>query len=237
MEKREQLYSGKAKTLFRTDDPERLVMHFRDDATAFNNVKKAKFAGKGQVNNCFNAFIMAHLEKAGVATQFVEQLSSNDSLVKRLDMIPVECVVRNFAAGSLCKRLDIENGTPIDPPIFEFFYKKDELNDPFINEDHILRFGWATQDEIDFMKAQTLKVNAILTPLFLEADLLLVDFKLEFGRSLDGILLGDEFTPDGSRLWDKETRKILDKDVFRQDLGDLIETYHEVAHRVGVPIG
>jgi phosphoribosylaminoimidazole-succinocarboxamide synthase len=237
MQKQKQLYSGKAKTLYDTDEAGYLVVHYRDDATAFNGVKKAALQNKGAVNNYFNAFIMQHLQQAGVHTHFVKILSADESLVKRLDMIKVECVVRNWAAGSLCRRLGVLEGLALQPPIFEFFLKNDELGDPMINEDHIRNFGWATASEIQQMKHLTLRVNEVLTPLFADAGMLLVDYKLEFGRSSDGqIILGDEFTPDGCRIWDKETHKILDKDRFRKDLGNVIEGYQEAAQRLGIPL-
>ncbi len=231
-----ELYAGKAKTVLRTDDPDALVLRFRDDATAFDGVKHARLPGKGTVNNKVNAFVMERLERGGIPTHFIRLLSDHESLVRRLDMIPVECVVRNLAAGSLCKRLGVEEGRELDPPVFEFFLKNDELHDPMINESHIRTFRWATEEEVARMKALTLQANAILKPLFQEAGLLLVDYKLEFGRFHGQVLLGDEFTPDGCRLWDAESRRKLDKDLFRHDLGDLMQAYHEVAHRLGVPL-
>ncbi|MGB6976677.1 MAG: phosphoribosylaminoimidazolesuccinocarboxamide synthase [Gammaproteobacteria bacterium] len=237
MQKQKQLYSGKAKTLYDTDDPGYLIVHYRDDATAFNGVKKAELRSKGAVNNYFNAFIMQHLEQAGIPTHFVKVLSENESLVKRLDMIKVECVVRNWAAGSLCRRLGVKEGLVLQPPIFEFFLKNDELGDPMINEDHIRNFDWATAKEVEQMKTLTFRVNEVLKPLFDDAGMLLVDYKLEFGRLSDGqVVLGDEFTPDGCRIWDKETHKILDKDRFRKDLGNVIEGYQEAAHRLGIAL-
>jgi phosphoribosylaminoimidazole-succinocarboxamide synthase len=229
-----ELYSGKAKTLYTTDDEKYLIVHYRDDATAFDGVKKAKLNRKGMVNNYFNAFIMQELEKKGVPTHFVKVLSDNESLVKRLDMIKVECVVRNITAGSLCRRLGIKEGMELNPPLFEFFLKNDELHDPMINDYHIRNFGWASEGEIDIMKRLTFKVNDILKPLFLDASMLLVDYKLEFGRNNGNVLLGDEFTPDGCRIWDSQTKQILDKDRFRKDLGDVIEGYEQAAHRLGI---
>lgn len=232
----EQLYSGKAKSVFLTDTPEQLVLHFRNDTSAFDGVKLAQLERKGEMNNRINAFIMTRLEEAGIATHFVERLGPQDSLVKRLDMIRVECVVRNIAAGSISKRLGIEEGTALETPIFEFFLKDDALHDPLINDSHIRVFGWAGDAEIDEMRETSLRVNSVLLKLFADAGILLVDFKLEFGR-LDGrLVLGDEFTPDGCRLWDAETQKKLDKDRFRRDLGDVVESYTEVARRLGVPL-
>jgi len=234
MKRLNELYSGKAKTLFETDDPDFLISLFRDDTSAFNAEKLEQFANKGKVNNHINAFIMQKLEEAGIKTHFHELISDNETIVKRLEMIPVECVVRNIATGSLCKRLGIEPGIDLEPPIFEFFYKDDALGDPMINDSHIMTFQWASEDEIEKMKVLSKNINTILTPLFAEAGLILVDYKLEFGRCKGEILLGDEFTPDGCRLWDADTRESLDKDRFRNDLGGVVEGYEEVARRLGV---
>ena len=234
MEKRDELYVGKAKTVYKTDDPDHYVMVFRDDTSAFDGEKKEQLARKGMVNNRFNAFIMEKLASAGVPTHYERLLSPNESLVKRLDMIPVECVVRNYAAGSLCRRLGVEEGLKLDPPTFELFLKNDALHDPMINESHALTFGWANADELAQMRDLTLKVNAVLVDLFLKGGMLLVDHKLEFGRFQGRIVLGDEFSPDGCRIWDAQTKKKMDKDRFRQDLGDVIETYEEVGRRLGI---
>ena len=234
MEKHEELYSGKAKSVFRTEDPDHYVMQFRNDTSAFDGTKLAKLDDKGKVNNIFNAFIMEKLEAAGIRTHFVKRLSDTESLVRRLDMIPVECVVRNLAAGSICKRYGIKEGTEINPPTFEFFLKNDELHDPMINDYHIASFGWADPAHIEIMKKITFRVNEVLKDLFMAGGMLLVDYKLEFGLHHGEILLGDEFSPDGCRIWDKETRKKMDKDRFRQDLGDVIETYKEVGNRLGI---
>lgn len=236
MRQAEMLYSGKAKTVYCTDDPEYLILHFRNDASAFDGVKKAQLARKGQVNNRFNAFMMQALEQAGVATHFERVLNETDSLVKCLKMVPVECVVRNFAAGSICQRLGTTEGQRLEPPIFEFFYKDDALHDPMINEYHIRTFGWADDAAMDAMKVATFQVNDVLKALFTEAGLMLVDFKLEFGFFQGKLLLGDEFTPDGCRVWDAATGKKLDKDRFRQDLGDVIESYEEIAKRLGITL-
>ena len=180
---------------------------------------------------------MNHLEQAGVKTQVNALVSDTESLVKKLDMIPVECVVRNVAAGSLCRRLGVEEGMTLNPPTFEFFLKNDALHDPMINDYHIISFGWATEAQITQMKALTFKVNAVLTELFDQGDMILVDYKLEFGVDAEGnIVLGDEFTPDGCRLWDKKTRNKMDKDRFRQGLGSVVETYIEVASRLGLAL-
>lgn len=231
-----ELYSGKAKSVYATDDADRLVLHFRDDTSAFDGEKKASLARKGAVNNKFNAFIMTKLGRAGIATHFEELLSDNQSVVKRLEMIPVECVVRNIAAGSICRRLGVKEGLDLDPPTFEFFLKNDALHDPMINDYHIRSFGWASEREVAAMKELTFKVNDVLKKLFLDAGLLLVDYKLEFGRFHGAVVLGDEFSPDGCRLWDVTTREKLDKDRFRQNLGNVIEAYEEVARRLGVDL-
>jgi len=236
MQKGEEIFSGKAKSVYSTDDPELFIMHFRDDTSAFDGIKVEQLADKGKVNNIFNAHIMALLAAEGIPTHFVEHLSETDSLVKKLEMIPVECVVRNYAAGSLCKRYGIEEGIAIDPPTFEFFLKNDKLHDPMINDSHIISFGWAKPEHIEEMKQLTVKVNRILKELFLKADMLLVDYKLEFGLSNRVLTLGDEFSPDGCRIWDKTTRNKMDKDRFRQDLGNVIETYKEVAQRLGIDL-
>ncbi|TKB03664.1 phosphoribosylaminoimidazolesuccinocarboxamide synthase [Alteromonas portus] len=237
MEKRDELYRGKAKTVYYTDDSDKLILHFRNDTSAFDGEKIEQLDRKGEVNNKFNHFIMTKLEEAGIATQVEALVSDTESLVKKLDMIPVECVVRNLSAGSLVRRLGVEEGKELSPPIFEFFLKNDALHDPMVNDYHILSFGWATESQIAQMKALTFKVNSVLKALFDEAGMLLVDYKLEFGVDKDGnIVLGDEFTPDGCRLWDKETRKKMDKDRFRQGLGSVVETYIEVAERLGLSL-
>ncbi len=237
MQKREELYRGKAKTVYHTDDTSKLILEFRNDTSAFDGEKIEQLDRKGEVNNKFNHFIMTKLEETGIATQVEELLSDNDSLVKKLDMIPVECVVRNVAAGSLVRRLGVTEGELLDPPVFEFFLKNDALHDPMVNDYHIVSFGWATEAQISEMKRLTFAVNKVLKALFDEAGMLLVDYKLEFGiDGDDALVLGDEFTPDGCRLWDKETRKKMDKDRFRQGLGSVVETYIEVADRLGLKL-
>ena len=238
MEKREELYRGKAKTVYLTDDSEKLILEFRNDTSAFDGEKIEQLDRKGEVNNKFNHFIMTKLEEAGISTQVEALLSDTDSLVKKLDMIPVECVVRNVAAGSLVRRLGVEEGLMLnDKPIFEFFLKNDALHDPMVNVYHITAFGWATEAQIAEMKRLTFAVNDVLKALFDEGGMILVDYKLEFGLDADGnIILGDEFSPDGCRLWDKETRKKMDKDRFRQGLGSVVETYIEVAERLGLKL-
>ena len=234
MKKVEELYAGKAKSVFTTADDDLLVMVFRDDTSAFDGKKVAQLDRKGLVNNQFNAFIMGKLAEAGIPVHFEKLLSSNESLVRRLGMIPLECVVRNFAAGSLCRRLGIEEGQALSPATFELFLKDDALGDPMVNESHALTFGWATAEQLLQMKELTFAVNDVLQKLFDDAGILLVDYKLEFGMSKGQMYLGDEFSPDGCRLWDKETRQKLDKDRFRQDLGGVIEAYEVVGARLGV---
>ncbi|GEK48616.1 phosphoribosylaminoimidazolesuccinocarboxamide synthase [Bisbaumannia pacifica] len=234
MEKRQELYAGKAKSVYLTDDPDRLVLTFRDDTSAFDGKKKEALERKGMVNNRFNAFIMEKLQAAGIPTHFETLLSDTECVVKKLEMIPVECVVRNIAAGSLVKRLGVEEGQALTPPTFELFLKNDEKGDPMINESLAETFGWATPEQLAEMKALTFKVNAVLKQLFADGGMLLVDYKLEFGLFHGAIVLGDEFSPDGCRLWDAETREKLDKDRFRQGLGGVIEAYEEVGRRIGV---
>ncbi len=234
MEKRQELYAGKAKSVYATDDPDLLVLHFRDDTSAFDGERMESLARKGMVNNRFNAFIMEKLAAAGIPTHFERRLSDTESLVKKLEMIPVECVVRNIAAGGLVKRLGVEEGRELTPPTFELFLKNDALHDPMINESLAETFGWARPEQLAEMKALTFKVNEVLKQLFAGGDLLLVDYKLEFGLFKGQIVLGDEFSPDGCRLWDAKTRNKMDKDRFRQGLGGVIEAYEEVGRRIGV---
>lgn len=234
MEKRELLYTGKAKSVYTTDDPDRLVILYRNDTSAFDGKRIEQLDRKGMVNNRFNDFIMGKLAAAGIPVHQEKLLSDTESLVKRLDMIPVECVVRNFAAGSLVKRLGVEEGRELNPPTFELFLKNDALGDPMVNEYHVRSFGWATQAQLDRMKELSFQVNEVLKGLFLAGNMLLVDFKLEFGVHKGEIVLGDEFSPDGCRLWDKDTRKKLDKDRFRQGLGGVVEAYEEVGQRLGI---
>ncbi|MEM9101449.1 MAG: phosphoribosylaminoimidazolesuccinocarboxamide synthase [Pseudomonadota bacterium] len=236
MEKKTELYSGKAKTVYTTDNQNYLILHYRNDTSAFDGKKIEKLDRKGMVNNHFNAFIMQKLESAGIPTHFEKTLGNEESLVKNLDMIPIECVVRNVTAGSICRRLGVEEGLSLDTPTFEFFLKNDALSDPMVNDYHIRAFSWASDEEVAKMKELTFKVNDILKKLFSTAGLVLVDYKLEFGRFENQILLGDEFTPDGCRIWDKETGKKLDKDRFRQGLGDVVESYEEIANRIGISI-
>jgi phosphoribosylaminoimidazole-succinocarboxamide synthase len=234
------LYKGKAKTVYATDDPRYLIMHYRDDVSAFDGAKLAQLPQKGETNNKINAYVMGRLGAAGIATHFVRVLNERESLVRAMKMIPVECVVRNVCAGSMAKRYGIEEGTKLSSPIFEFFLKSDALHDPLCNDDHIRVLGWASADEIAQMKALTHDVNAVLRPMFAKAGIDLVDYKLEFGHPIDEpngpLMVGDEFTPDGCRLWDSATGEKLDKDRFRRDLGSVIEHYREVARRIEAPL-
>lgn len=234
MKKLDAIYSGKSKTLYKTEDANVLICEFRDDATAFNGQKHAKLSHKGELNNAINAVVMQKLATHGIKTHFVEKLNKTESLVRSLRMIPIECVIRNIAAGNLCKRYGIEKGKILNPPTFEYFLKDDKLGDPMVNEYHIETFHWATKDELDVMKKLTFKINEVLKPWFEQNNMLLVDYKLEFGVMGTEIVLGDEFTPDGCRLWDATTKEVLDKDRFRQDLGEVIEHYEVVAKRLGV---
>lgn len=234
MEKRELLYSGKAKSVYSTDNPDLMILEFRDDTSAFDGKRIEQLDRKGMVNNKFNAFIMTKLEEAGIPTHFEGLVSDNQALVKRLQMIPLECVVRNISAGSLCRRLGVEEGLNLTPPTFELFLKNDALHDPMVNEYHAQAFGWVEEAHLAKMKELTFKVNEVLKDIFIKGDLLLVDFKLEFGIYKGEVVLGDEFSPDGCRLWDKDTREKLDKDRFRQGLGGVIEAYEEVGRRIGI---
>jgi len=236
MKRGKHLYAGKAKSVYLTDEADKLILHFRNDTSAFDGEKMEQLDRKGMVNNQFNAFIMQVLEENGIKTHFEQLLSGEESLVKRLEMIPVECVVRNIATGSMVKRLGVEDGLKLDPPVFEFFLKDDARHDPMINEYHIRSFGWATDAEVQQMQELTFKVNNVLKDLFAKAGMILVDFKLEFGRFGNEILLGDEFTPDGCRIWDAKTHEKLDKDRFRRNLGNVVEAYEEVADRLGITI-
>ena len=236
MQRGKHLYTGKAKSIYASENPELVIIDYRDDTSAGDGAKIEQLENKGKINNQFNAFIMQLLQKEGIETHFVQTISASESIVKHLDMSPVECVVRNLTAGSICRRLGVEEGFELNPATFEFFLKNDELHDPMINASLIETFGWATQAEVVEMKEQTFKINNVLKKLFADAGLILADFKLEFGR-LDGkMVLGDEFSPDGCRIWDAKTRKKLDKDRFRQDLGGVTEGYMEVAERLGISL-
>ncbi len=232
MDKREKLYEGKAKIIYATESPELVIQYFKDDTTAFDGKKKEKIDSKGVVNCAITSEIFSFLEKNGVKTHFVKKLSEREILVKKCEIIPVEVVVRNIAAGSFSRRYGVKQGTPLKEPLVEFFYKSDELHDPMVCREHILLFGWASDDEIEFMKKTALKVNALLKDFFAKVGITLVDFKLEFGRHNGQILLADEITPDSCRLWDAGTGEVLDKDRFRKDMGRVIESYQEVYRRL-----
>jgi len=232
MERRAQIYEGKAKILYETDDPDLLIQYFKDDATAFNAAKRGTIVGKGVMNNRISATLLAHVAEHGVPTHFVKVLSDREMLVKRLQVIRIEVVVRNIVAGSLAKRLGLPEGQALAEPVLEFFYKDDSLGDPMINDYHIRMLRLASGPEMEAIVDGAFRVNEILTEFFDKRGILLVDFKLEFGRSRGEVLLGDEITPDGCRLWDKATQEKLDKDRFRRDLGRVEEAYAEVLRRV-----
>ncbi|MDQ2101504.1 phosphoribosylaminoimidazolesuccinocarboxamide synthase [Azospirillum isscasi] len=238
MTRRRRIYEGKAKVLFEGPEPGTLVQYFKDDATAFNNQKKGIITGKGVLNNRISEYLMSRLSEIGVPTHFVRRLNMREQLVREVEIIPIELVVRNTAAGSLSKRFGIPEGTPLPRSIIEYYYKSDELNNPMVTEEHITAFGWAAPQDLDDMVALSLRVNDYLSGLFLGIGLRLVDFKLEFGRLWENeemrIVLADEISPDNCRLWDIKTNEKLDKDRFRQDLGKVEEAYQEVARRLGI---
>lgn len=226
------LYEGKAKSVHATDDPDRIVIHYKDDATAFNGVKKASIADKGEINCRLAAFFMDKVRDAGVPVAYERMLGPRDQLCRKVEIIPVEVVLRNVVAGSFAKKLGLAEGTRLAHPVIEHFYKSDRLNDPQINEDTAEVMGWARPWELACMREYTLRVNDVLVAFWGELGVDLVDFKLEFGRAGTTVLLADEITPDGSRLWERGTGRKLDKDVFRRDLGDLGDTYRELYRRV-----
>jgi phosphoribosylaminoimidazole-succinocarboxamide synthase len=232
MEKRDLIYEGKAKRVYTTDDPDLVIQYFKDDATAFNAKKRGTIADKGIINNRISETFFRLLEGAGVATHFVRRLSDREMLVKRLDIIPVETVVRNVIAGSLAKRLGLEEGRDLPRPIVEYFYKSDPLDDPMINASTAIALGMATEEELRRIDELALRTNQVLRDFLRPRGLLLVDMKLEFGRHHGQLLLGDEICPDTCRFWDAVTREKLDKDRFRRDLGGVEEAYHEVHRRV-----
>ena len=234
IEKGAQLYRGKAKTLFETDQPDVLIAEFRDDTTAFDGAKKAALKDKGVVNNRISTFIMRFLAEKGVRTHFIEKLSDTEVAVRRLKMIPLESVVRNIAAGSLCRRLGIESGLELKTPLYEIFLKNDALHDPMVSNEHALAFGWANAQQLKQMRELSLQINALLKELFAKAEMILVDAKYEFGVDAKGEMhLADEISPDSCRIWDAKTKEKLDKDRFRQDLGKVIESYEQIASRIG----
>ncbi len=233
IEKKEQLYEGKAKKVYRTNDPERLIVDYKDDATAFNGLKKGSISGKGVINNKMSNLLMAKLEKDGIPTHFVEELSDRETLVKRVSIVPLEVIIRNIAAGSFAKRYGVEEGTPLEIPTIEFSYNNDALGDPLINTYHAIALKLATEAEIETIKKYAFEINRQLQALWKECGVTLVDFKLEFGKTSDGtVVLADEISPDTCRLWDSETGEKLDKDRFRRDLGGVEAAYEEVMKRL-----
>ncbi|MED5549210.1 MAG: phosphoribosylaminoimidazolesuccinocarboxamide synthase [Pseudomonadota bacterium] len=238
MSRRKMIYEGKAKILYEGPEPGTIVQYFKDDATAFNNQKKATLEGKGVLNNRISEYIMLGLGRIGIPTHFIKRLNMREQLVRQVEIIPLEVVCRNVAAGSISQRLGVPEGDQLPRSIVEFYYKKDELGDPMVSEEHITAFNWASTQEIDDMMAMTLRVNDFLSGLFSAAGIRLVDFKLEFGRLYEGdmvrTVLADEISPDSCRLWDMETNEKMDKDRFRRDLGNVTEAYADVARRLGI---
>ncbi|MCV2876791.1 phosphoribosylaminoimidazolesuccinocarboxamide synthase [Rhodobacteraceae bacterium XHP0102] len=238
MSRRKKIYEGKAKILYEGPEPGTLVQYFKDDATAFNAEKRATIDGKGVLNNRLSEYFMSGLNAIGVPTHFIRRLNMREQLIRSVEIIPLEVVIRNVAAGSLSKRLGIEEGTALPRPIVEFYYKDDALGDPLVSEEHIIAFGWASQQDLDDMVALGLRVNDFLSGLMMGVGIKLVDFKIEIGRIWEGdymrLIVADEISPDSCRLWDMKTGQKLDKDVFRRDLGDLADAYTEVAKRLGV---
>jgi len=233
MEKLQQLYEGKAKKVFATNDPEKLIVEYKDDATAFNGLKKGTIKGKGVINNQMSNRLMAYLEKQGVPTHFIEEINERETIVKKVSIVPLEVIVRNISAGSFAKHYGVEEGIVFDQPTIEFSYKNDELGDPLLNHYHALALKLATMEEIETIEKYAFKINEVLKAFWLSAGVTLVDFKLEFGRLPDGtIVLADEISPDTSRLWDVKTHEKLDKDRFRRDLGGVEEAYAEIMKRM-----
>lgn len=233
MEKLHQLYEGKAKKVFATDDPEKLIVEYKDDATAFNGLKKGTIKGKGVINNQMSNRLMAYLEKQGVPTHFIEEINERKTVVKKVSIVPLEVIIRNISAGSFAKHYGVEEGIVFDQPTIEFSYKNDELGDPLLNHYHALALKLATAEEIETIEKYAFKINQVLRAFWLSAGVTLVDFKLEFGRLSDGtIVLADEISPDTSRLWDVKTHEKLDKDRFRRDMGGVEEAYAEIMKRM-----
>jgi phosphoribosylaminoimidazole-succinocarboxamide synthase len=233
MKKMEQVYEGKAKKVFKTDDPERYIVSYKDDATAFNGLKKGTIVGKGAINNQVTNHLMKLLEKNGIPTHFVEEISETETVVKKVTIVPLEVIVRNIAAGSLAKRLGLPEGTKMKKTVLEYSYKNDDLGDPMVNEYHIFAMEFATEKELALLAEYSFKINDILTAYLADLGIELIDFKLEFGKLSDGtIVLADEISPDTCRFWDSKTGEKLDKDRFRRDLGNVEEAYHEIIHRL-----
>ena len=233
MEKREQMYEGKAKKVYATDDANYCIVSYKDDATAFNGLKKGTIQGKGVVNNKMTNFLMKEMEKEGIPTHFVEELSDRETVVKKVSIVPLEVIIRNVAAGSFSKRLGVEEGTALKSTILEFCYKDDDLGDPMVNDYHILAMGYATEEELETIKTLTFKINTFLKSFFAQINVDLIDFKIEFGKTADGqIILADEISPDTCRFWDATTHEKLDKDRFRRDLGNVEDAYQEMMKRI-----
>lgn len=238
MTRRRQIYEGKAKILYEGPEPGTIIQYFKDDATAFNAEKKGTINGKGVINNRISEYVFTRLSHIGIPTHFIRRLNMREQLVRQVEIVPIEVIVRNVAAGSICKRLGLEEGQPLPHTLIEYCYKDDSLGDPLVAEEHIACFGWATQDEMQDISSMAIRINDFMCGLFSSIGIRLVDFKLEFGRLFDGdfsrIILADEISPDGCRLWDMETNEKLDKDRFRRDLGGEVEAYQEVARRLGL---
>ncbi len=239
MSRRKQIYEGKAKILFEGPEPGTIIQYFKDDATAFNNKKKGTITGKGVLNNRISEFLMTRLEEMGIPTHFIRRLNMREQLVREVEIVPLEIIVRNVAAGSFCQRFGLQEGSPLPRSIIEYCYKNDELGDPMVSEEHITAFGWADTRDLDDIMALTLRINDYLSGLFLGVGIKLVDFKIEFGRHWNEhdemrIILADEISPDSCRLWDVKTNEKMDKDRFRRDLGKVEEAYQEVARRLGI---
>ncbi len=232
MEKREQLYEGKAKKVYATDNPDVVVVDYKDDATAFNGLKKGTIAGKGSINNRVSNMLFQALEKRGIATHYIKEISPRETYVKKVEIVPVEVIIRNIAAGSMSKRLGVAEGSKLNCTVLEYCYKNDELGDPMINDYHILAMELATADELRTISDYAFKVNEFLTDFFKQLGIILVDFKLEFGRYKGEVILADEISPDTCRFWDAKTGQKLDKDRFRRDLGDVEQAYEEILRRV-----
>lgn len=238
MEKLQQLYEGKAKKVFATDDPQKLIVEYKDDATAFNGLKKGTIQGKGVINNQMSNRLMAYLEKQGIPTHFIEEINERETVVKKVSIVPLEVIIRNISAGSFAKHYGVEEGIVFDQPTIEFSYKNDELGDPLLNRYHALALKLATAEEIATIEKYAFKINEVLKAFWLSAGVTLVDFKLEFGRLSDGtIVLADEISPDTSRLWDSKTHEKLDKDRFRRDMGGVEEAYAEIMKRMSETLG
>ena len=233
MKKLQQIYEGKAKKVFATDDPDVVLVDYKDDATAFNGLKKGTIAGKGVINNRVTNYMMQMLEKNGVPTHYIEEISDRETLVKKVDIVPLEVIVRNIAAGSLSKRLGVPEGTKLKKTVIEYCYKNDDLGDPMVNEYHIAAMGWATEEEVKLIAGYSLKINKLLSSFLKQSNIELIDFKLEFGKTSDGtIVLADEISPDTCRFWDSKTHEKLDKDRFRRDLGGVEDAYQEILKRL-----